>query len=161
MRSWPRGTSPRTRGKQSILDMRGPGFRNIPAHAGKTDPQLPHRAHTQEHPRARGENLDGVASTFGEAGTSPRTRGKLHNPSLGHLCRGNIPAHAGKTPPTNQAGGSCQEHPRARGENGSMACLGRLMGGTSPRTRGKPRQAASPNLRTRNIPAHAGKTCYD
>jgi len=51
---------------------------------------------------------------------------------------GNIPAHAGKTPPSRPPAGG--------------------VGGTSPRTRGKRHGERLPNLTSRNIPAHAGKT---
>ena len=49
------------------------------------------------HPRVGGENLDGVGCWVGNAGSSPRGRGK---PEPGHIhldVRGLIPAWAGKT----------------------------------------------------------------
>ena len=71
---------------------------------------------------------------------------------------GLIPAHAGKTPPLLLMVTSCWAHPRSRGENYRNYRLCRLVRGSSPLTRGKPRAAARRGLRTRLIPAHAGKT---
>ena len=71
---------------------------------------------------------------------------------------GNIPAHAGKTVSNRPAASSVSEHPRARGENGLFQTQHVGRSGTSPRTRGKQLRAAETKVRTRNIPAHAGKT---
>ena len=91
-------------------------------------------------------------------GTSPRTRGKRFRwwrvPGFGR----NIPAHAGKTGMTFFPIRQPEEHPRARGENNESAGQDFLVGGTSPRTRGKQPIDPSMNQKTGNIPAHAGKT---
>ena len=52
------------------------------------------------------------------------------------------------------------EHPRARGENKRTVICLRCRNGTSPRTRGKPGANRFHPVRTRNIPAHAGKTAH-
>ena len=71
------GTSPRTRGKRTPATCLPDPHRNIPAHAGKTHTCSVPTGSASEHPRARGENVDGVG--WG-----------------GEFFR-NIPAHAGKT----------------------------------------------------------------
>ena len=79
------------------------------------------------------------------------------NPS--HSKHGNIPAHAGKTCYPKIRSSSRKEHPRARGENIYQHLSLLMTLGTSPRTRGKLLRTGASLLRTRNIPAHAGKTC--
>ncbi len=158
---WPRGgTSPRTRGKQGVGENPGLGGRNIPAHAGKTDCRYLSAGVATEHPRARGENSTTQSSPATLRGTSPRTRGKPVGETVELRQGGNIPAHAGKTTAHPEQTAGPGEHPRARGEN--SVDLGAALGksGTSPRTRGKPEVQAVPWSRSRNIPAHAGKTWW-
>ena len=154
---------------------------NIPAHAGKTPlRRVPTRA-GREHPRARGENYPRIRLENRRCGTSPRTRGKLAG-GVGFLSEArnipahagktelddfyrnglsrNIPAHAGKTRHCRFMTSLLPEHPRARGENPNSVPWGKRDAGTSPRTRGKPPAWSPTSSRTRNIPAHAGKTPY-
>ena len=70
------GTSPRTRGKQTLQKIGFMDQGNIPAHAGKTMPRTTSGRITQEHPRARGENTLALPEKNCPQGTSPRTRGK-------------------------------------------------------------------------------------
>ena len=91
-------------------------------------------------------------------GTSPRTRGKQLNVPNITPSRRNIPAHAGKTLQLRPRGERAAEHPRARGENVSIAEPFSRGNGTSPRTRGKPPACRGQESTRRNIPAHAGKT---
>ena len=132
------GTSPRTRGKPAAYARfcLRPG--NIPAHAGKTHQPDHRRTVNKEHPRARGENRRIRRHVLRMFGTSPRTRGKLRLGFNTNHIWGNIPAHAGKTPPVKP--------PLATPV------------GTSPRTRGKPLPTVSFHTPPGNIPAHAGKT---
>ena len=51
------GTSPRTRGKRGFTYDVHVYRRNIPAHAGKTEPARIRFSTVEEHPRARGENM--------------------------------------------------------------------------------------------------------
>ena len=68
---------PRARGENLVQErMENNPYRNIPAHAGKTDATGAGTAHRTEHPRARGENLSYDSDQARELGTSPRTRGK-------------------------------------------------------------------------------------
>ena len=70
------GSSPRVRGKPDRQRRRRQRQRLIPARAGKT-PIDPVPARTPgAHPRACGENIAPIAAQIGEAGSSPRVRGK-------------------------------------------------------------------------------------
>ena len=131
------GTSPRTRGKLEVCHFFGMEVRNIPAHAGKTAAETFLATGTEEHPRARGENLGFEFPKSVVVGTSPRTRGKPRRRSWLHHRRRNIPAHAGKTGAVPCVFERTWEHPRARGENIRDFGRGFPGFGTSPRTRGK------------------------
>ena len=111
--------------------------RNIPAHAGKTSLRGNGPARGQEHPRARGENVQKNWGQVGTEGTSPRTRGKQNQICVRVDHRRNIPAHAGKIPDAGPAATTTPEHPRVRGENTTTAGASASGLGTSPRTRGK------------------------
>ena len=91
------GSSPLTRGKPSGMNQLRDAARLIPAHAGKT-PRLTGRvARLPAHPRSRGENIPTRGRVASLLGSSPLTRGKRCRVTLSVLCRGLIPAHAGKT----------------------------------------------------------------
>ena len=152
------GTSPRTRGKPLEASDLLLAVRNIPAHAGKTAPTYTEKTLSAEHPRARGENVAMPAAWAVEAGTSPRTRGKLEAFIIIPEEDRNIPAHAGKTHFVGGGSTSPAEHPRARGENRVSRFLALTMLGTSPRTRGKLQLTVRCDGVAGNIPAHAGKT---
>ena len=92
-----RGSSPLTRGKQTLVDPRATRCRLIPAHAGKTRSSSMTCWPAAAHPRSRGENVDGWEDHVPAEGSSPLTRGK-HWVEYPHLLGVRlIPAHAGKT----------------------------------------------------------------
>ena len=130
----------------------------IPAHAGKTYTSVDFQTEYKAHPRSRGENEGGDG--FGDplAGSSPLTRGKPHEDVEAIPERRLIPAHAGKRAESVAPHGTKQAHPRSRGENfvgwPALACLW----GSSPLTRGKPRDTRTTSRKGGLIPAHAGKT---
>ena len=143
------GSSPLTRGKQSRRLLATAIQRLIPAHAGKTCMYkwpVPYRG---AHPRSRGENTDTEVEGIPTSGSSPLTRGKLARHGRRHRRTGLIPAHAGKTMPLIAETAAFAAHPRSRGENDRTAVLGGDRSGSSPLTRGKPRQ--SPRARRRNL----------
>ena len=111
------GSSPLTRGKLGDRVVSGPGDGLIPAHAGKTVPNLGDITQVEAHPRSRGENCRLCETTRRRRGSSPLTRGKPPaSPARGMASR-LIPAHAGKTHETPTKKGSNGAHPRSRGEN--------------------------------------------
>ena len=91
------GSSPLTRGKpwNGLDDNGNPGL--IPAHAGKTTGQTAVRGGDWAHPRSRGENVLQCRRTSRLQGSSPLTRGKLHDARQERHRPRLIPAHAGKT----------------------------------------------------------------
>ena len=90
------------------------------------------------HPRAGGENFENGFDCARRLGSSPRGRGK--------------------PPPMSATCSLTKAHPRAGGENILRSVGGPHAQGSSPRGRGKhPRRHPKP-LRSRLIPARAGKT---
>ena len=72
---------------------------------------------------------------------------------------GLIPARAGKTRSPVAVAKSLAAHPRACGENATLAPIFSLMSGSSPRVRGKPLDKFVHFGNAGLIPARAGKTC--
>ena len=91
-------------------------------------------------------------------GSSPLTRGKLVHFLSRNLLVGLIPAHAGKTSARPSSRRPRAAHPRSRGENRGHAPASSRRGGSSPLTRGKPRESDLTLILLGLIPAHAGKT---
>ena len=152
------GSSPRMRGKpyQLVPQARGRGL--IPAHAGKTNSRFPHFYDCPAHPRACGENGWSAINNRRRLGSSPRMRGKLPFVTARGAFTRLIPAHAGKTPDTQNGTCAVGAHPRACGENFLSIALSCRLRGSSPRMRGKRRGSGKTVGRRRLIPAHAGKT---
>ena len=110
------------------------------------------------HPRAGGENWDGIVTVFKTAGSSPRGRGKLRYPTEGRIHHRLIPARAGKTRARGNPTTCVTAHPRAGGENFTYGLYPSMAAGSSPRGRGKPITINATNDSARLIPARAGKT---
>mgnify|MGYP000896542287 CR=1 FL=1 len=153
-----RGSSPLTRGKQTVWCAGEHRVRLIPAHAGKTDVASQSMQANRAHPRSRGENCARRPSVVSATGSSPLTRGKLGDDAHCVRDRRLIPAHAGKTPTPTRPSPPRRAHPRSRGENppdrrGPLASQG-----SSPLTRGKRECPGGVPAGGGLIPAHAGKT---
>ena len=134
------GSSPLTRGKPEELQAWFEESRLIPAHAGKTTASPPASRTPAAHPRSRGENLSVVVQLPNSAGSSPLTRGKRSAEFWRVVASGLIPAHAGKTSIHLLSPAVLEAHPRSRGENASRVWPLMVARGSSPLTRGKPRQ---------------------
>ena len=152
------GSSPLTRGKHVLIAAPDRFDGLIPAHAGKTQTQLPGEFPGRAHPRSRGENVTPGTRLVSVEGSSPLTRGKRTGVCSARLPRGLIPAHAGKTVLGAITGTINGAHPRSRGENppdrrGPLASQG-----SSPLTRGKHPDDGADGDGLGLIPAHAGKT---
>ena len=132
--------------------------RNIPAYAGKTISRALCTVGSWEHPRVCGENAGEPCWNAASAGTSPRMRGKQVRIRQAGANRRNIPAYAGKTHPTYSGYTWAAEHPRVCGENSVVGEYSNVVGGTSPRMRGKLTVVSGNTGIVRNIPAYAGKT---
>ena len=92
------------------------------------------------------------------SGSSPRIRGKRFPEPMPTAAPGLIPAHTGKTCRAPGTPLLSRAHPRAYGENESLAYDRNLPLGSSPRIRGKPKAAFSCTQAGGLIPAHTGKT---
>ena len=159
MRIWPRsGSSPLTRGKLQSGDVLVLPARLIPAHAGKTPPDVVAPIYIPAHPRSRGENRPCPRLRDARRGSSPLTRGKLGDGGVHWSLLRLIPAHAGKTRSRIYSGRSVWAHPRSRGENRRAQSLSIVSTGSSPLTRGKRICGCAAVPAAGLIPAHAGKT---
>ena len=152
------GSSPLTRGKRLRVGGLRVGCGLIPAHAGKTQPHERGRAESWAHPRSRGENLSDLFIDAAAQGSSPLTRGKPNASTANPPPTGLIPAHAGKTITKRNRPRPWPAHPRSRGENYATRRNPDNPTGSSPLTRGKPRNGSLSTSTPRLIPAHAGKT---
>ena len=152
------GSSPLTRGKRPGRRVPDPPPGLIPAHAGKTCAIVGLPVAVRAHPRSRGENDCSRSAAALTAGSSPLTRGKRSTAALRSRRPRLIPAHAGKTKQQPTPALTTQAHPRSRGENSAKGPNGEPAEGSSPLTRGKPRNGSLSTSTPRLIPAHAGKT---
>ena len=130
----------------------------IPAHAGKTAATARAAPSSEAHPRSRGENSSFSTRNVSHGGSSPLTRGKQTRRNFLDCRVGLIPAHAGKTTPSEWPPPSAWAHPRSRGENSAFNELAPVLGGSSPLTRGKQGRCGVGVISAGLIPAHAGKT---
>ena len=153
-----KGSSPLTRGKPTPPRLRARRRGLIPAHAGKTPRGHSGLVDKRAHPRSRGENGGVHCLRRREEGSSPLTRGKLHQTVEWNHSIGLIPAHAGKTMRPGLSPREGGAHPRSRGENITKTPAGVRIRGSSPLTRGKPGRTGARAVTRRLIPAHAGKT---
>ena len=92
-----------------------------------------------------------------ENNSSPRGRGKQDQSPRTHPTPRLIPAWAEKTAAAPGPESQPRAHPRVGGENGISRGGLTLLGGSSPRGRGKPLIAVAENHSSRLIPARAGK----
>ena len=154
------GSSPRGRGKPSVLVSSPMMCRLIPARAGKTGDREHTLSLLTAHPRAGGENPKTRSETLPDPGSSPRGRGKPRVRRSRRRANGLIPARAGKTAFRTPANHCNSAHPRAGGENVADHWAGVISRGSSPRGRGKLALWFFNVICARLIPARAGKTCY-
>ncbi len=146
------------RGKLAFRSDGGGGARLIPAHAGKTLAEVRDHRRPRAHPRACGENSKLRSQALPRYGSSPRMRGKQWKMFAANCPSGLIPAHAGKTYFGIYRWRPKPAHPRACGENMSVAAMSPVRRGSSPRMRGKPVCSCGWRGTVGLIPAHAGKT---
>ena len=91
------GSSPHTRGAHAVGRQRGAAPGIIPAYAGSTPSPFPTLMGCPDHPRIRGEHWPPPPPVPGPPGSSPHTRGALHDRVGGQAGAGIIPAYAGST----------------------------------------------------------------
>ena len=152
------GSSPRGRGKPRCIEIYLGQHGLIPARAGKTSWTSPTSSLPWAHPRAGGENELLGAHRALAFGSSPRGRGKRTTLNADRSHVGLIPARAGKTEPSSSSPTRWRAHPRAGGENPTVASPEPREAGSSPRGRGKHALTTDRTKWAGLIPARAGKT---
>ena len=152
------GSSPRVRGKQCAGFPDLASGRIIPASAGQTVRRGRCGQKLTDHPRECGANVGVSTCGAPAAGSSPRVRGKLPQPSPVDREHRIIPASAGQTPARRPCSCVCTDHPRECGANLTTASDSSRRSGSSPRVRGKRHEFAYNAPRARIIPASAGQT---
>ena len=133
-------------------------LRNIPAYAGRTTSPGCKSEIMRKHPRIRGENAAAAQRSRTALETSPHTRGEpVLSGEADELSR-NIPAYAGRTSSWVIPSLAIWKHPRIRGENCQSSQKKNTQRETSPHTRGERIPVSAFSVRSRNIPAYAGRT---
>ncbi len=152
------GPSPQARGAPDSGSTGLPGLGTIPAGAGSTPPPPAKPPPPRDHPRGRGEHSSAFPPTCLGGGPSPRARGAPPRPRVVPDAAGTIPAGAGSTTSSQAASTLIGDHPRGRGEHGSLERAVTIDWGPSPRARGAPGVPARARLGSGTIPAGAGST---
>ena len=115
--------------------------------------------HTRgDHPRIRGEHLVWWMASRENKGSSPHTRGALHQIRYRAIKRRIIPAYAGSTIATNVSSRTATDHPRIRGEHFQTFMADIAERGSSPHTRGALDRVRRHLNDIGIIPAYAGST---
>ncbi len=156
MPTW--GSSPHARGARGHRwrSHRHPG--TIPARAGSTSRGRWRRSRRRDHPRTRGEHVQGDTELELVKGPSPHARGAPVDAGLHGLVGGTIPARAGSTVRSGCRWPRRRDHPRTRGEHLTPNSLGNTSAGPSPHARGAQPGGDSLAARKGTIPARAGST---
>ncbi len=152
------GSSPPTRGTPPLSRAGSLLRRFIPAHAGNTTFRTRAATSRSVHPRPRGEHFICASWDSSPRGSSPPTRGTLRCLGGGSTQNRFIPAHAGNTSKKSTWRLHVTVHPRPRGEHTKRKKPSDAGLGSSPPTRGTPRDAEIRHFVERFIPAHAGNT---
>ena len=152
------GSSPLTRGRLPAPH-RGRHDRGlIPAHAGSTSRAWALSSMARAHPRSRGVDETPDVTAERMPGSSPLTRGRLREVTVGTEEVGLIPAHAGSTSWARSSQPGRPAHPRSRGVDHANSSLITCAGGSSPLTRGRHHRRRLLRHAGGLIPAHAGST---
>ena len=132
--------------------------RIIPALAGNTYRRRSHQYLRGDHPRSRGEYLWLKAVEWFGKGSSPLSRGIQLMRTTTEVVIRIIPALAGNTIFKSLIPQERKDHPRSRGEYYFHHFQLRRRRGSSPLSRGIPKEAYGEFQRHRIIPALAGNT---
>ena len=152
------GSSPHTRGAPFGVHAHTQRAGIIPAYAGSTVRSPRAHATRRDHPRIRGEHVNGMCGFHSVSGSSPHTRGAQQSLQASRYRRRIIPAYAGSTSTAWTSLGPLGDHPRIRGEHDHSRFPLFPRVGSSPHTRGARRPARHPDPRRGIIPAYAGST---
>ena len=133
-----RGSSPLARGGHVGLQFRGGRDGLIPARAGRTGYRSAAPRTARAHPRSRGADPDRRVNRVLAGGSSPLARGGPRLRVSKRICRGLIPARAGRTAVTVTGSAGGPAHPRSRGADISIRLSREASYGSSPLARGGP-----------------------
>ena len=152
------GSPPHARGRLYDRALTGSATRITPACAGKTAPIASHVDGYRDHPRMRGEDIDGGVAFEMDYGSPPHARGRrVEDDFHAATCR-ITPACAGKTSNARGWRSRDRDHPRMRGEDACTTVARRCSAGSPPHARGR-RGTGFSHIETLGItPACAGKT---
>ena len=152
------GSSPRVRGEEDLIAIRGKATWIIPAGAGRSDGEGSVGADVGDHPRGCGEKLLLGFLRRLDLGSSPRVRGEAFCHAPLRVKKGIIPAGAGRRMPCPRKAGRGQDHPRGCGEKRMAARRRRAAAGSSPRVRGEGKAFLASQFNGGIIPAGAGRS---
>ena len=150
------GSSPRARGAADDLVIGDDLVGIIPARAGSRLGHPVVLCSHRDHPRARGEQAYRRIACSSCEGSSPRARGAAQTEAQAKLVPGIIPARAGSRTWRCSDDRAAGDHPRARGEQGSLIEQHVHVLGSSPRARGAGQHHGQGHPDPRIIPARAG-----
>ena len=152
------GSPPHTRGTHGSFSFRFASSGITPAYAGNTRHACGRRGCNRDHPRIRGEHLNGQYVGECYKGSPPHTRGTRRH--FGGVRRryGITPAYAGNTVAMRFVCSRKKDHPRIRGEHiaSVFPCL--RAKGSPPHTRGTHAAGDFDLYAVRITPAYAGNT---
>ncbi len=134
---WCGGRSPRGRGRLNEAFSANLTNRSIPAWAGETRQAHPGPRGAQVDPRVGGGDRAVSTPSPRVSGRSPRGRGRHRRPDARHLGMGSIPAWAGETGHRHEGETRDQVDPRVGGGDGNREAAVTVLGGRSPRGRGR------------------------
>ena len=131
------GSPPHARGKDIFRNPLRKEQRITPACAGKRAQSPRPHGSSPDHPRIRGEKVDGAERVAIIQGSPPHTRGKDLAGAHGHGLDRITPAYAGKSPAGPARPCTDTDHPRMRGEKPLCVSAPVSGGGSPPHARGK------------------------
>ena len=131
------GSPPHARGRQACVCREGVCRRITPACAGKTFYYRIRQGPYQDHPRMRGEDSLHLSAARCRDGSPPHARGRRPTRLGWDPIEGITPACAGKTNLTNTSKRAIPDHPRMRGEDGSLLAARPVELGSPPHARGR------------------------
>ena len=152
------GLSPRVRGKRGVFAGVVVGQGSIPACAGETTCTFRIIQHCAVYPRVCGGNPSARSGRNLAEGLSPRVRGKRRQLHQLTAAPWSIPACAGETLAVVNNTFLITVYPRVCGGNKNAHLLAAVLGGLSPRVRGKRKPPGTTYPRRWSIPACAGET---
>ena len=114
------GSPPLTRGKDLPRPAGQIQIGITPAYAGKSGSSPGSPTFDRDHPRLRGEKVKHTGGKPTTTGSPPLTRGKVYDMMIERVCSRITPAYAGKSSHICFCINTNGDHPRLRGEKGTI-----------------------------------------